>query len=182
MNILFLHGLEGTPNGSKVKFLKAMGHTVVAPALPKNCLFESRKIAQEEFDSNGFDIVIGSSRGGAIAAGLEGDPKIPRILIAPAYRAFGIDPIMYNEYDICYSVDILHCPEDDLVPISFSEELERKLGKTNSVARLHRTGKDHRMSDPTALGKLAVIVKEIENKKFFQGLLKNIREQVRLNG
>lgn len=161
MNILFLHGLEGTPNGSKVKFLRAMGHNVVAPSLPKECLFESRKIAQVAFDCDDFDIIVGSSRGGAIAAGLEGYPETPRILIAPAYRAFGIDPVMLKDNDTCYKVDILHCPEDDLVPIDFSKDLVNKLEDTNTTATLHETGKDHRMSDPDALGALAAIVNDI---------------------
>ena len=36
IKILFLHGLEGNPEGSKPTFLKQEGYRVIAPSLPKN--------------------------------------------------------------------------------------------------------------------------------------------------
>ena len=36
MKIVFLHGLESSPNSTKATYLRSMGHDVVAPHLPKD--------------------------------------------------------------------------------------------------------------------------------------------------
>ena len=67
MTILFLHGLNSTVGGVKPTFLAQHGHTVLNPALPDDDFDEAAKIAQEEFDQHHPDVVVGSSRGGAVA-------------------------------------------------------------------------------------------------------------------
>ena len=146
MNILFLHGLESKPGGSKVKFLKSLGHEVVNPWLPANNFKESLSIAQSAFDNNEIDVVVGSSRGGALAMAMNsGDAKT--ILIAPAWskREFLRVPD-----DVVYSISkdtiILHSALDDIVLINDSERLLSKYG-----CRLYVCGESHRMSDDNAL-------------------------------
>lgn len=175
MNILFLHGLEGTPNGSKARFLKALGHNVIAPTLPKYDLFSSRKIAQEAINDNDIDLIVGSSRGGAIAAGINEYKNIPRILIAPAWKAFGIKPNVKKDVPVA----ILHSYDDDLVPYGFSEFLENKFNEVT----LTECGACHRMSDPVALGELGKVVKRFEDKiaKKLE-FAENFQKQVILNG
>ena len=71
MKVLFLHGLESKPGGAKVKHLLALGHTVFNPALPKNDFDESVRIAQADVDKHQPDVIVGSSRGGAVAMAVD---------------------------------------------------------------------------------------------------------------
>ena len=67
MNILFLHGWTSVPGGRKPTYLKDHGHEVLNPALPDNDFDAAVAIAQAEFDQHQPDVVVGSSRGGAVA-------------------------------------------------------------------------------------------------------------------
>ena len=66
MTILFLHGLNSI-QGVKPTFLAQHGHTVLNPKLPDEDFDEADKIAQDEFERHHPDVVVGSSRGGAVA-------------------------------------------------------------------------------------------------------------------
>ena len=67
MIILFLHGWQSTPGGIKPTYLKDHGYTVLNPSLPDEDFDEAVRIAQGEFDRHHPDVVVGSSRGGAVA-------------------------------------------------------------------------------------------------------------------
>ena len=67
MKILYLHGLNSTPGGIKPTYLLSHGHTVLNPALPDDDFDAAVRIAQVEFERNHPDVVVGSSRGGAVA-------------------------------------------------------------------------------------------------------------------
>ena len=71
MKVLFLHGLESVPGGTKPKHLESLGHQVLNPALLKDNFEESVQIAQKVFDKEKPDVVVGSSRGGAVAMALD---------------------------------------------------------------------------------------------------------------
>lgn len=146
MKILFLHGLEGRPDGTKPKYLRSLGYEVFSPSLPKEDLFDSIKIAQAWVDRYKPDVIVGSSRGGAIAAHLDADVR--KIMIAPAYRAFALQPRAVDEKDV-----ILHCVDDAIVPYRFSIELAQA---TDCV--LIECGENHRMSDSDALEKLGEVL------------------------
>ena len=89
LKVMFLHGMEGTPEGTKPTFLKRNGYRVLAPVLPKDNFELSLARAKDTFENFWPDIVVGSSRGGAIACALDtGD--VPKILIAPAYKKFRV--------------------------------------------------------------------------------------------
>lgn len=140
MKVLFLHGKEGTPTGTKPTYLKRKGHEILAPALDKNDWEASRTAAKEAFAKFKPDVVVGSSRGGALACDLEtGD--VPKVLIAPAYKHF---PARIVDVDSrCW---ILHCLKDDIVDFEASIQLAESTGAT-----LIECGEGHRMSDPTTL-------------------------------
>lgn len=145
MKILFLHGLESKPGGSKVQYLRSIGHDVLNPALPKNDFEESVRIAQEEIDTHNPDVVVGSSRGGAVAMAIRpGSARL--VLIAPAWKRFGVPSRVPS------NTTVLHCVEDDLVDISDSESLDG--------ANIVPCGSDHRMSDPDALESLRLALTE----------------------
>lgn len=138
MKILFLHGLEGSPTGSKVTYLRDAGLEVVAPALPKDDFPKSVEIARSHLtDDVGF--VVGSSRGGAVALALGSDK--PTVLLAPAWKKYGYDPYP-NPVPTVKSdkVFVFHGEPDDVIP--FSDSLE--LCKANPKASLVVNQDDHR--------------------------------------
>ena len=154
MKILFLHGLESKPGGSKVKYLESLGHEVVNPWLPANSFVESLSIAQAAFNNNDIDVIVGSSRGGALAMAMDkGNTRT--ILIAPAWSHQEELKIPREvEYSINGSCTIvLHSVLDDIVTISDSERLLNKYG-----CRLHICGASHRMSDDDALRVLGMLI------------------------
>lgn len=143
MKILFLHGLESKPGGSKAQYLEGLGHTVFNPLLPKHDFDESVYIAQEYIDNESPDVIVGSSRGGAVA--MAANPRGARlVLIAPAWKRFDVPPSVPS------NTTILHCTSDDLVYYEDSEEL--------GVDNLVPCGDSHRMSDIDALEALGKAV------------------------
>jgi hypothetical protein len=136
MKILFLHGLESTPGGSKVRYLQGLGHTILNPLLPRDDFEASLQIAQEEVDLERPDVIVGSSRGGAIAMAL--DPRGARlVLLAPAWKHYEVPPSAPRD------TIVLHCVTDEEVLFRDSEELEE--------LDLIPCGESHRMTDPGAL-------------------------------
>ena len=83
MKLLFLHGLHSTPGGLKPTYLKEHGHEVLNPALPDDDFDEAVRIAQAEFDQHRPDVVVGSSRGGAVAINID-SKDTPLVLLCPA--------------------------------------------------------------------------------------------------
>ena len=67
MTILSLHGWHSIQGGVKPTYLKDHGHEVLNPALPDDDFDAAVLIAQAEFDQHRPDVVVGSSRGGAVA-------------------------------------------------------------------------------------------------------------------
>jgi len=141
--VLFLHGLESRPGGTKPTFLSRKGYKVFNPHLPKSSFEESIKIAQSVIDVESPDVVIGSSRGAAVAMCLNTD-NCGVILIAPAWTRFSHSQNM----DVLLSSDtmIVHSRHDSIVDFSDSELLSK-----NSGAKLVSAGACHRMSDNDAL-------------------------------
>jgi hypothetical protein len=67
MKILFLHGWQSAPGGVKPTFLAQHGHEIINPKSPDEDFTLAIKIAREEFDKHKPDVMVGSSRGGAVA-------------------------------------------------------------------------------------------------------------------
>jgi predicted alpha/beta hydrolase family esterase len=153
MKLLFLHGLDSKPDGSKVKFLKKQGHEVLNPFLPKYSWGESLENAQTLIDSERPDIIIGSSRGGAVALSVN-TFGANLILIAPAWKRFGGNPQL-----ACGGV-VIHCLEDEEVPYEDSEEL---CGITG--AQLIMCGNNHRMNDADAFDGILDALKWIQKNE-----------------
>lgn len=88
MKILFLHGWNSAVGGVKPTYLKDHGHEVINPALPHEDMAEAVRIAQAEFDKHQPQVVIGSSRGGAVAMNIySGDAML--VLLCPAWKKYG---------------------------------------------------------------------------------------------
>jgi len=145
MKILFLHGYGSDPNGIRPMYLKESGYEVIHPALPDEDFDESLRIAQKAFDHEQPDVVVGSSRGGAVAMNID-TGNTPLVLIAPAWKTRG--PVT----TVKAAVTILHSANDDVVPIENSRQLLNNSGLPED--RLVVVGEDHRMTDKAAFGAL----------------------------
>jgi len=142
MKILFLHGWQSVPGGVKPTYLKDHGQEVINPKLPDEDFTEAVEIAQEEFDHHQPQVVVGSSRGGAVAMNINsGDARL--VLLCPAWKKWGTARTVKPD------TVILHSRADDVIPFADSEELVRNSGLPSSA--LIEVGSDHRLTDPEPL-------------------------------
>jgi alpha-beta hydrolase superfamily lysophospholipase len=145
MKVLFLHGWQSVPGGVKPTFLARHGHEVANPKLPDDDFAEAVRIAQAEFDKHQPGVVVGSSRGGAVAMSINsGEAKL--VLLCPAWKKHG------TARTVKPGTVILHSRADDVVPFGDSEELVRNSGLPASA--LIEVGTDHRLADPGPLAAL----------------------------
>ena len=145
MRILFLHGWQSTPGGVKPTFLVQHGHEVLNPALPDDDFVSAVRIAQAEFDRHRPDVVVGSSRGGAVAMNIDSG-STPLVLMCPAWKRFG------TARTVKPGTTILHSGADEVVPFLDSVELVRNSGLPDSA--LIVVGHEHRLADPESLAKM----------------------------
>jgi hypothetical protein len=142
MRILFLHGWQSLPGGVKPTYLTQHGDEIINPKLPDENFEDAVRIAQAEFDNHKPDVIVGSSRGGAVAMNLEfGDT--PLVLLCPAWKKYG------TRRRVKLNTTILHSRADNVVPFADSEELVRNSGLPASA--LIEVGGDHRLADPEPL-------------------------------
>jgi hypothetical protein len=143
MKILFLHGWQSVPGGVKPTFLAQHGHEVINPKLPDEDFAEAVRIAQAEFDTHQPTVVVGSSRGGAVAMNIKsGTARL--VLLCPAWKKWG------TVTAVKAGTVILHSRADDVIPFGHSEELVNNSGLPPST--LVEVGIDHRLADPAPLG------------------------------
>ena len=152
--VLFLHGMESLPGGDKAKHLEKLGHTVFNPALPKYSFEESVAIAQGVIDKELPDVIVGSSRGGAIAMCV--NPHGAKlVLIAPAWSHFR----QTANSTVTNDAMILHSRADAIVKFEDSQHLVDTFGAT-----LITVGSCHRMIDSDALEALEQAVLWTDNR------------------
>jgi hypothetical protein len=142
MKILFLHGWHSVPGGVKPTYLIRQGHEVINPALDDDDFEEAVRTAQAGYDRPRPDVIVGSSRGGAVAMNIKSGAT-PLVLPCPAWRRWG------TAMSVKPGTVILHSPADDVVPFADSEELLRVSGLSRSA--LVVVGTDHRPADPGPL-------------------------------
>lgn len=147
MKILFLHGWTSVPGGRKPTFLADAGHEVLNPSLPDEDFPEAVAIAQTIFDEHQPDVVVGSSRGGAVAMNIESGAS-PLVLLCPAWKRWGsADTVKLN-------TTVLHSREDEVIPFADSQTLVKSSGLPHSA--LIEVGHDHRLADPDSLQAMLV--------------------------
>jgi hypothetical protein len=142
MKVLFLHGWTSKPGGVKPTFLASHGHEVLNPALPDDDFDAAVRIAQAEFDGHHPEVIVGSSRGGAVAINLDAG-STPLVLLCPAWKYWG------KAKRVKAGTVILHAPVDDVVPFADSRELLKNSGLAELA--LVVVGNDHRLADPESL-------------------------------
>ena len=145
MKILFLDGLGSNPTGRKPAFLRDHGFEVVYPILPDWDFDGAVRTAQDAFDADRPDVIVGYSRGGAVAMNMTSG-EVPLVLLAPAWKFRGTANVVKP------GTLVLHSPDDVLVPIDDSRELLRNSGLPESALR--EIGEEHDMTHPDALSAL----------------------------
>jgi alpha-beta hydrolase superfamily lysophospholipase len=142
MKVLFLHGWHSVPGGVKPSYLIQHGHEVLNPALDDDDWEVAVRIAQAEYDWHHPDVIVGSSRGGAVAMNLKSG-STPLVLLCPAWKRWGTARIVKP------GTIILHSEADDVIPIADSRELVKNSGLPEAV--LVVVGTDHRLAEPGPL-------------------------------
>src|SRR5262249_21276469 len=142
MRILFLHGWTSKPGGVKPTYLASHGHEVLNPALPDEDFEAALRIAQDLVDRHHPDVIVGSSRGGAVAMNLDA-ARTPLVLLCSAWKRWG------TARRVKPGTVILHSEQDDVVPIADSRELLRNSLLPESALVI--VGRDHRLADPEPL-------------------------------
>ncbi|NJD07564.1 MAG: alpha/beta hydrolase [Methylococcaceae bacterium] len=145
MVILYLHGWQSVPGGVKPSHLRQQGAQVIEPALPADEFEASIAIAEAARRDQPPHLIVGSSRGGAVAMNMDsGD--LPLILLAPAWKRWGsVDQVKPG-------TRILHSEADEVIAFEDSQELSARSGLAASA--LIRTGEEHRLADPASLDRL----------------------------
>ena len=115
---------------------------VINPALNDDDFDEAVRTAQAEYDRHHPDLIVGSSRGGAMAMNLNSG-STPLVLLCPAWKRWG------TATTVKPGTVILHSRADDVIPFADSEELVRNSGVPDSA--LVVVGSDHRLADPEPL-------------------------------
>ncbi len=138
-----------TRTSSKAAFVRGLGLEVECPSLPSWRLKAAIRQAQDAHDRFGSDVIIGMSRGGAIALAIPDDR--PLILLAPAWRYFGVRPRPDVEGIV------IHSPRDRIIPLGHSRELCRRC----PGLRLVITGIDHRLNCPSGRRALAMALGDL---------------------
>jgi alpha-beta hydrolase superfamily lysophospholipase len=147
--VLFLHGWNSKPGGVKPSYLTEHGHTVINPALPDDDFAESVRIAQAAFDQHQPAVVVGSSRGGAVAMNID-TKGAALVLLCPAWKKWG------TATTVKPGTIILHSEADDVVPIAHSRELVIQSGLPATALVI--VGNDHRLADPEPLAAMLAAV------------------------
>jgi hypothetical protein len=142
MKILLLHGWHSVPGGVKPTYLAQHGQEVINPALDDDDCDEAVRTAQAEYDRHHPDVIVGSSRGGAVAMNLDSG-STPLVLLCPAWKRWGIVKTVKP------GTVILHSEADDVIPFAESRELVRVSGQPDSA--LVAVGTDHRLAAPEPL-------------------------------
>jgi hypothetical protein len=119
MKILFLSRMAFRSGRRQAGLPQGERNTVFNPALPDDDFERPSAIAQDEFDMHQPDVVVGSSRGGAVAMNLGG--------FAARSTVPGLAVVRIRSRCETRTI-ILHCRADSVVPFYDSEELLRNSG------------------------------------------------------
>lgn len=155
LHLLFLHGWHSVVGGVKPTYLKDAGHEVTNPALDDDDFDAAVRTAQAEYDQHRPDVIVGSSRGGAVAMNINSGDT-PLVLLCPAWKNWSTATKLKPN-----SV-ILHSCKDDVIPFADSEELVADSGLPPET--LIGIGYNHRLADPEPVEAILKACERLENK------------------
>ena len=156
--ILYLHGWTSVVGGVKPTSLAQAGQLVIEPELDDDDFGLALSTAQGAFDQQQPDLVVGSSRGGALAVNLCLPKNVPRIVLCPAWKKWGtVKQVPTNTL-------ILHSLDDEVIP--FEDSVELLENSALSRSHLMDVGSDHRLATPDAIDRLRQCVLEFPDRVF----------------
>jgi predicted esterase YcpF (UPF0227 family) len=115
--IVYLHGLESEPGGTKVSFLAEKG-MVYAPAMD----YETLDLDEFIYTLGMPDLIIGSSMGGYVADIIGSRLGVDVLLFNPALHSREIDP-EYQYYGNTYKRTIVLGTEDNVINPELTKNL-----------------------------------------------------------
>lgn len=138
--ILFLHGLEGSPSGRKAVWLR-QHYDAVSPPLDTSAFERAVADGAAALEQHRPTLVIGSSYGGAVLLELvcSGRWAGPSIFLAQAGKKL----LPYDRLPPGHRAVFIHGRQDDLIPWEESAELVEASG---SSARLVLVDDEHRLN------------------------------------
>ncbi|MFG0261943.1 MAG: hypothetical protein ACF788_06100 [Novipirellula sp. JB048] len=101
--------LVGGTNRRKSSFRREAGHDVLNPALDDDDFDTAVRTAQTEYDQHQPDVIVGSSRGGAVAINIKSG-ETTLVLLCPAWQNWG------TARTVKANTVILYCRADDVIP------------------------------------------------------------------
>jgi len=142
--VLLLPGWSSSGSGKRA-FLTFVGYDVFTPSLSDWWFTRAVAQAQAAYDEFQPDIIVGSSRGGAVAMNMKSGDT-PMILLAPAWKRWGKATAVNKPNAI-----IVHSSHDKVVQFYDSMELCLNSPGLSVIP----AGEDHRLNDPQARKALA---------------------------
>lgn len=160
LRVLFIHGLEGSPQGAKVQFLRRHFETHAAAMDTTNlegCV-ETQAAAVAAFRP---DVVVGSSFGGAVTVRLlaRGDWRGPTVLLAPAAAKLGVR----NELPEGVAVTVVHATHDAI--IARADCVALAATGTPALVTLREVDDEHRLATLLDTGLLAELVRDTASRQ-----------------
>ena len=156
IRVQFVHGLEGSPQGSKAR-LFAEHFDACTPAMDTSDFESCVAVHAAMLRSFRPDVLVGSSFGGSVAAELlrRGDWRGPTLLLAQA--ALHYDPAARLPEGV--RVWLVHGLRDDLVP----PEQSRELARTGSaeLVKLIEVDDDHPLRALVESQQLVSLVRDL---------------------
>jgi predicted alpha/beta hydrolase family esterase len=141
MKVLFLHGWS-SDGSMKTIFMRSHGYDVLTPRLSDWRFSKAVAQAQAAYQQFLPDVIVGSSRGGAVAMNMESG-ETPLVLLAPAWKRWGTATTVRKPN---HSI-IVHSSNDMVVPFKDSVDL----CLNNPGLAIIPGGEDHRLNDPQAM-------------------------------
>ncbi|HMJ14184.1 MAG TPA: YqiA/YcfP family alpha/beta fold hydrolase [Polyangiaceae bacterium] len=156
LRVLFVHGLESSPQSSKALFL-AEHFVARTPAMDTSSFEACVTLQAREIAEFRPDVVVGSSFGGAVVVALlaRGAHRGPTLLLAPAQRHYPVEERLPEGV----AVQIVHGTRDEVVDIAGSRALARS--GTPGLVQLLEVDDEHRLQSLVTSGRLAELVRSV---------------------
>ena len=156
LRVQFIHGLEGSPQGSKAQFL-ARHFDARTPAMDTSDFEVCVRLQADFIRSFKPEVLVGSSFGGAVALRLlrDGVWRGPTLLLAQAGIKLGAARKLPEGVRVC----LVHGRRDDIVDPADSRKLA--LTGTRGLVRLEEVDDGHRLQSLVSSSRLAELVREL---------------------
>ena len=154
--ILYLPGLEGNVQGSKVACLQRAGHDVLAVELGDSIegrdLSHARQTVRTLCGNRLIDVIVAASRGAALAITLEFPNSPALVLTSPAIEFFDL----VRRIPPGRFLRVIHSVSDDVIPLAEAERLVLSSGYERECLVI--AGQGHGSSDDESLEALKAAV------------------------